>query len=90
MLGTNRHHIDTAMTSEKFLAMWGDLPSNSTEGVGRALLLPTIQPGLNGLAFFVHGDLITDIEQTIEGSIDSWMGPELAGRVREGQRRILS
>lgn len=78
------------MTTEKFLKMWGDLPSNSTEGVGRALLLPAIRPELNGLAFFVHGDLITEIEQTIQESIDLWMGLELAHRVKEGQRRILS
>jgi hypothetical protein len=78
------------MTSEKFLTMWGDLPSNSIEGVGKALLLPALRPELNGLAFFVHGDLITELEQTVGESIDIWMGPELAQRVKEGQRRILS
>lgn len=78
------------MTSEKFHRLWGDLPRNSTEGVGRALLLPALRQELNGLAFFVHGDQITELEQGVETSMPEWMGKELAEEVKEGQRRILA
>lgn len=80
---------DTAMTSEKFLEIWGDLPSNSTQGVGKALLLPALRPGLNGLSLLVHGDQITDLEESLAATMPQWMGQELSEEVREGQRRIL-
>jgi hypothetical protein len=77
------------MTSEKMKRIWGDLPSNSTEGVGKALILPVVRPELNGLALFVHGDQITDLEAGLAATMPQWMGDELAEVVNEGQRRIL-
>ncbi|KAK6387664.1 hypothetical protein LTS17_000933 [Exophiala oligosperma] len=79
----------TSMTSERFLEIWGDLPSNSTQGVGKALLLPALRPGLNGLSLLVHGDQITDLEESLAATMPQWMGQELSEEVREGQRRIL-
>ena len=77
------------MTSEKTKRIWGDLPSNTPEGVGRALLLPALRPELNGLSLFVHGDQITDLEEGLAASMPQWMGTELSHVVNEGQRRIL-
>ena len=77
------------MTSENFAKRWGNLPSNTTEGVGKALLLPILRQDLNGLSFFVHGDQITDLEESLAASMPQWMGAELADVVNEGQRRIL-
>lgn len=77
------------MTTEKFLELWGDLPSNTTEGVGRALLLPMLHHDMNGLSLFVHGDQITDLEAGLAATMSQWMGPELSEVVNEGQRRIL-
>lgn len=77
------------MTSDKFREVWGELPSNTTEGVGRALLLPALRQELNGLSLFVHGDQITDLEEGLAASMPIWMGQELADVVNEGQRRIL-
>lgn len=82
--------IDTAMTSEKMKEIWGDLPSNSTEGVGKALLLPALRPHLNGVSLFVHGDHITDLEEGLAATMPQWMGQKLSEEVSEGQRRILS
>jgi hypothetical protein len=80
---------DTAMTSEKMKKIWGDLPSNSPEGVSRALLLPALRPELNGLSLFVHGDQITDLESGLSATMPQWMGKKLSEQVNEGQRRIL-
>ena len=80
---------DTAMTSDRIREVWGELPSNTPAGVGRALLLPALRPDLNGLALFVHGDQITDLEEGLVATMPQWMGPELANVVNEGQRRIL-
>jgi hypothetical protein len=77
------------MTSEKMKEIWGELPSNTTEGVGRALLLPALHQDLNGLSLFVHGDQITDLEEGLAATMPQWMGHELSDVVNEGQRRIL-
>jgi hypothetical protein len=80
---------DTAMTSEKMKRIWDDLPSNSTEGVGKALLLPALRPEINGLSLFVHGDQVTDLEAGLSATMPQWMGEKLSEEVNEGQRRIL-
>ena len=77
------------MTSDRIRSVWGELPSNTVEGVGKALLLPTIRPHLNGLSLFVHGDQITDLEDSLQATMPQWMGEYLAAVVNEGQRRIL-
>lgn len=58
--------------------IWGDLPTNTPEGVGRAFLLSAHRQYLNGLSLFVHGDQITDLEEGLAASMAQWMGNELS------------
>jgi hypothetical protein len=77
------------MTSPRMKEIWDGMPSNTVEGVGKALLLPAVRPSLNGLSFFVHGDQITEFEESLARTMPEWMGKELSEVVSEGQRRIL-
>lgn len=72
-----------------WLASWGDLPRNTTTGVAHALLLPLLEPLLNGKSFFVAGDEITELEDTIHNTKPIWMGHLLSENVEKGQRFLL-
>ncbi|KXJ87809.1 hypothetical protein Micbo1qcDRAFT_208001 [Microdochium bolleyi] len=78
----------TPMVLEDWLAKW-TLPKNDPEGVARALLLPVIRPEINGKSFFVAGNEITELEDSLYATEPQWMGQELAANVREGQDILL-
>jgi hypothetical protein len=69
--------------------MWGTLPTNEPSGVAHALLLPIIQPSINGKAFFVAGHQIVDFEESLHKTQHLWMGEQLSADVNEGQRRLI-
>lgn len=76
------------MLPQWIIDIWGNLPANDTEGVGRALLLPIIRPELNGKSFFVAGRKIVEVEDKIHECQPVWLGTELSEQVDEGQRRM--
>lgn len=65
------------------------LPKNDPEAVARALLLPVVQTSINGKSFFVAGNEITELEDSLHETEPQWMGAELAANVREGQNFLL-
>lgn len=69
--------------------IWGTLPLNQPEGVAHALLLPILQPKINGKSFFVAGHQIVEFEDKIHETQPLWMGEQLSKDVDEGQRRLL-
>lgn len=62
---------------------------NSSEGVAKALLLPLIDQKLNGKAFFVAGDQITEFEDSLGETQENWMGKTLSENVNKGQDFLL-
>jgi hypothetical protein len=68
--------------------VWGDLPSNQPGAVGKALLLPIVREDINGKGFFIAGNKIIDLEDTVREKQPQWMGQELSDKVNEGQRRM--
>ncbi|KAH7161910.1 hypothetical protein EDB81DRAFT_756408 [Dactylonectria macrodidyma] len=79
----------TPMAPDLLKKVWESMPCNSPEGVGHALLFPILRPEVNGKSFFVAGDDIIEIEDTLEASRPSWMGKKLSGSIDEGQRRVI-
>ena len=67
----------------------GDLPADSPAGIAIALLLPIIQPEINGKTYFVAGDEIMELEETLAKSKPQWMGEGLSKSGDEEQRRLL-
>ncbi|QKX53824.1 uncharacterized protein TRUGW13939_00904 [Talaromyces rugulosus] len=80
----------TNMVSPSLIELWGDLPANQPWGVAHALLLPLLQPDINGKAFFVAGHRIIDLEDRLSETQPSWMGEQLSSDIKEGQRRLTS
>jgi hypothetical protein len=78
------------MVSPSLIELWGDLPANQPWGVAHALLLPLLQPDINGKAFFVAGHRIIDLEDRLSETQPSWMGEQLSSDIEEGQRRLTS
>ncbi|EKG12948.1 Glycoside hydrolase family 16 [Macrophomina phaseolina MS6] len=81
----------TAMTKElahPWVNEW-QLPANTPDGVGRALLMPVVRPDVNGKSFFVAGNKIVEFEDKLHAAQPRWMGEELSKHVDEGQRRLL-
>ncbi|ETS80068.1 hypothetical protein PFICI_07597 [Pestalotiopsis fici W106-1] len=79
----------TPMLLPEMLSVWDGLPSNQPEGVARALLMPICRQDINGKAFFVAGNEITDFEDTLAATQGQWMGEHLSRNISEGQRRLL-
>ena len=77
------------MLLDEFLNIWGSLPANQPWGVAHALLLPVVQPEINGKAFFVAGHEIVEFEDKLHETQPLWMGKELSKNVDEGQRRLI-
>lgn len=77
------------MLRPDWLAAWGDLPKNTTTGVAHALLLPVLEPHINGQSFFVAGDKIVEFEKTLHATQSEWMGQELSENVEKGQRFLI-
>lgn len=77
------------MLRPDWLAAWGDLPKNTTVGVARALLLPVVEPHINGKSFFVAGDKIVELEDSLHSTQSDWMGQQLSEDVDKGQRFLL-
>jgi len=71
-------------------AEWAPLPINEDWGVGHALLLPTLDPTINGKAFFVAGQQIVDIEDKLQESQPVWLGEQLSQDVNAGQAKLLA
>lgn len=78
----------SALVPDEIVEKWSDLPRNSPEGVGYALLLPVVQESINGKGFFVAADKIIDFEQKIDELQPQWMGEQVSADVNEGQRRL--
>ncbi|OQV07302.1 hypothetical protein CLAIMM_11757 [Cladophialophora immunda] len=77
------------MLPQAIVDMWGTLPANSPAGVAHALLLPVVDESINGKAFFVAGNKITELEDKIHECQHIWMGAQLSEDVDEGQRRLV-
>lgn len=77
------------MLLREFQDIWGELPANQPEGVGRALLMPICRPEVNGKAFFVAGHQIVEFEDKLHETQPFWMGEQLSKDVDEGQRRLI-
>lgn len=69
--------------------IWGTLPANTPEGVGRALLMPVVRPEINGKSFFIAGNQMVETEDKIHETQPVWLGAELSKDVDEGQRRMI-
>ncbi|KAJ5365742.1 hypothetical protein N7517_008628 [Penicillium concentricum] len=78
----------TNMVPPSLVTLWGNLPANQPWGVAHALLLPILQPEINGKAFFVAGHRIIDLEDTLMETQPLWMGEQLSSDIAEGQRRL--
>ncbi|KAJ5200025.1 hypothetical protein N7491_009176 [Penicillium cf. griseofulvum] len=78
----------TNMVPPSVVTLWGNLPANQPWGVAHALLLPLLQPEINGKAFFVAGHRIIDLEDKLIETQPLWMGEQLSGDIAEGQRRL--
>jgi NAD(P)-dependent dehydrogenase (short-subunit alcohol dehydrogenase family) len=79
----------TAMTPPGLLKLWEGLPSNQPATAAHALLLPVLQPEINGKCFFVAGDEIIELEDKLHETQPLWMGEQLSKDVNEGQRRLI-
>jgi hypothetical protein len=79
----------TDMASGAIRSVWEGLPANSPHDVARGSLLPVIRTTLNGNSFLVHGGSITETERKLDETQHLWLGTELDGIIREGQRRII-
>ncbi|KIW87798.1 uncharacterized protein Z519_11772 [Cladophialophora bantiana CBS 173.52] len=88
-IDTNRLMTATPMVPKALTDVWEKLPANTPAGIAIALLLPIIQPEINGKTFFVAGNEIVELEDTLARSQPQWMGEELSRNVDEGQRRLL-
>lgn len=80
--------LASALVPDEIVEKWSDLPRNSPEGVGYALLLPVAQESINGKAFFVADDKLVEFEQKIDELQPLWMGERMSADVNEGQRRL--
>ncbi|CAP97142.1 Pc21g22450 [Penicillium rubens Wisconsin 54-1255] len=80
----------TNMVPPSVLKLWGNLPANQPWGVAHALLLPLLQPEINGKAFFVAGHRIIDLEDKLMEIQPLWMGEQLSSDIAEGQRRLTT
>ncbi|KAH7133876.1 hypothetical protein EDB81DRAFT_658955 [Dactylonectria macrodidyma] len=79
----------TAMVTDHIKKVWGNLPANSPLDVARASLLPIMRPDVNGKGFLINGGNITEIEDKLDETQHIWLGMELDGHMREGQRRLI-
>ncbi|CAK7236644.1 hypothetical protein SBRCBS47491_009708 [Sporothrix bragantina] len=77
----------TPMLLSDWLDNW-PLPKNTPEGAALALFLPTVQ-AVNGKSFFVAGDKIIELEDTLNATEPMWMGEQLCDDVRKGQEILL-
>ncbi|PNS14174.1 hypothetical protein CAC42_6687 [Sphaceloma murrayae] len=92
--GTSVNMVAPWMTVSQMLPqwivdMWGDLPANTPDGVGRALLLPIVKPDVNGCTFWVAGNNIVELEEKLHETQPLWMGAELSKAVDAGQLKMI-
>ncbi|KAI1623909.1 hypothetical protein EDD37DRAFT_695229 [Exophiala viscosa] len=80
----------TPMVPKALNDLWGELPANTPAGIAVALLLPTVRPDTNGKTFFVAGNEIVELEDSLAKSQPHWMGHSLSRDIDEGQRRLLT
>ena len=78
------------MLLPEWLTAWGDLPKNTCEGVAHALLLPVVEPHINGKSFFVAGNKIIEFEESLHEAQPHWMGQQLSDDVNKGQEFLLA
>lgn len=81
----------TPMMPEWIMTLWSKpskLPTNDSDGVARALLIPTVRPGINGRTIWVAGNNAVELEEPLSKSQDAWMGSNLSKAVNEGQLRM--
>lgn len=88
LLTRTLYTLVSALVPDEVVKKWSDLPRNSPEGVGYALLLPVVQESINGKAFFVAADKLVEFEQKIDELQPLWMGEKVSADVNEGQRRL--
>jgi len=77
------------MLLPSLLSIWKDLPANQPAGVAHGLLLPILQPDLNGKSLFVAGNKIVEFEDKLHETQRLWMGKQLSDDIDEGQRRLV-
>lgn len=70
-------------------SVWGSLPTNQPEHVGRALLMPICRQDVNGKSFFIEGGRIVEFEDKLAETQPLWMGQRLSDDVNEGQKRLI-
>ena len=79
----------TPMNPQSLYDMWGDLPANDSQSVGKALLLPAVRHHINGKSLFVAGNNVFELEDGLERTRPQWMGEKLSAELDEGQRRLI-
>ncbi|KAF7555078.1 hypothetical protein G7Z17_g2413 [Cylindrodendrum hubeiense] len=67
---------------------WGELPTNDSVGVAKALLLPALRTDTNGKTLWVAGNDIVEIEDALHDAQPQWLGARLSADVDEGQLRL--
>lgn len=77
------------MVPRTLVDLWGDLPANSGEGVARGLVLPICRTDINGKTFFIAGNAIVELEDSIAANEHLWFGTKLSEHINDGQRRLL-
>src|SRR5271170_5203848 len=66
--------IDTSFAGEAAKSMFGELPMNTPVSVARGIAQASADPSLNGKTFWVMDNELTEIEGTIESTMDAWLG----------------
>ena len=77
------------MVTDQIRQVWGELPANTPLEVAKAGLLPIVRPHINGKAFIIHGNIMTEVEDKLDEVQSVWLGPTLDKNMREGQRRLI-
>lgn len=81
----------TPIMPQWIMDLWSQpttLPTNDTDGVARALLIPAVRPELNGRTIWVAGNDAVELEEPLYKSQHLWMGSDLSKAVNEGQLRL--
>jgi hypothetical protein len=68
--------------------MFGELPMNTPVSVARGIAQASADPSLNGKTFWVMDNELTEIEGTIESTMDAWLGKKNTQLFREGAERL--
>ncbi|GAB7349168.1 hypothetical protein MBLNU459_g8104t2 [Dothideomycetes sp. NU459] len=87
-LGKSNRLPETEFSSE-VRQIWGDMPINSQEEVGMALLVACADETLHGRGLFVAKQIV-DVEYPLHRLQAEWLGPEVSALFDKGAVRLAS